>query len=146
MVNELGGAESIQAGYTLDMKRPAATFSEEAETCAECIEAYPESTRAAHDASVIRGPGKFEGEHISTFHAYHVMLEGMADDQLESCWRVGNVIAFERSDGFVIGTVYDTAGEASDAFDKIAALCPECDCADDTALPGLASECECECH
>lgn len=130
----------------LGIKPSAPTFSEEAESCEECLTAYPLSSRAEHDASVIRGPDKFEGEHISTFHAYHVMGIGGADGEWDSYFLVGNVIAFERSDGFVTGEVFDTAGEASDRFAQIAALCPECDCADDTAPAGLAAECECECH
>lgn len=36
------------------------------------------------------------------------------------------------------------AGEPVDA--GVIVICAQCDCADPTALAGLASECDCECH
>ena len=82
-------------------------FSDEAKTCTEC-----KSQGFTFSNDVIQDAGKFEGETVETFHAYHVMLEGGADDDDENEWRVGNMICAEDSNGFVYGDVLDTEAEA----------------------------------
>jgi hypothetical protein len=59
----------------------------------------------------------------------------------------------------VMGLAYATLPEAYDAAREASAaalrhakadpaddVCPDCDCADPTAVDGLADDCDCECH
>ena len=103
-----------------------AELSDEAYGCMECV-THHDPTLRRHDLSgrtiealastmtvearkdaTICDLGKFEGESLSTYHAYHIMLDGFADDDDGQSWRVGNVIAREHDDGFVIGHAYAT--------------------------------------
>lgn len=62
--------------------------------------------------ATILGPGKFEGEILGTYHAYHIMLDGFEDDSNGPYWRVGNTICFERDTGFVDGEHFESETEA----------------------------------
>lgn len=87
-------------------------FSEEAKTCPLCTD---EGFSIEDDT--IRNLGKFEGEPLACYHAYHVMLDGCADDDEGPCWRVGNVICEESEQGFVYCTIFDTEAEAVAAWE-----------------------------
>lgn len=87
-------------------------FSDEAETCAECL---AQEFTIEHGA--IRGPGKFEAEPLAAYHAYHVMLDGGADDDDGPAWRVGNVICEESEQGFVGCDIYDDEADAIEAWE-----------------------------
>lgn len=78
----------------------AAGHTEPCKACDECQNAD------------ITGPGKFQGEPIETFHAYHVMIDGHAGDTNGPYWRVGSTICHERDDGFVESSHFDTDDEA----------------------------------
>jgi hypothetical protein len=94
-------------------------FSHEAETCEEC---QKQGFTIRH--GLIRNPGKFEGESLSTYHAWHYVLEGMEDDTVydgnHPISRVGNVIVDENEAGFVCGVAYDKMEQAMDKMDEIA--------------------------
>lgn len=106
-------------------------FSDEAETCVECLNqafilrTYRDGIPTDRDATtedvqeggVIQNPGKFEGEVLATYHAYHVMLDGGADDEGGPIWRVGNVVCEDSEQGFVYGEVFGSDAEAQQAFD-----------------------------
>lgn len=87
-------------------------FSDEAEECQECAE-----VGFTIVAGVIRKPGKFEGEPLATYHAYHVAMDGFWDDRTDDYDRVGNVILFYRSDGFVEGAIFADEAEAIEVWD-----------------------------
>jgi hypothetical protein len=89
----------------------AGNFSDEAPFCPVCIAFVAEGHDLTPDGTII-GPGKFEGQHIAVYHAYHVMLDGGQDDDGGPEWRVGNVLCYESIDGFVWGTIFDTEEEA----------------------------------
>jgi hypothetical protein len=59
------------------------------------------------------GPGKFAGEHISTYHGYHIAGEGLADETDGAAWLVGTLIGEEDDQGFVYGQVFDTEEDAA---------------------------------
>jgi len=92
-------------------------FSKEAETCEEC---QKQGFTIRH--RLIMNPGKFEAEPLSTYHAWHYVLEGMEDDTIydgdHPISRVGNVIVEESEAGFVCGQVFDTMEEAMDWIDR----------------------------
>lgn len=90
-------------------------FSDEAETCTTC--AGQEFT--IRDG-IIADPGKFEAEPLATYHAYHVMLDGGADEDGGWAWLVGNMICEETDQGFVGGTIYETDDTARAAWERSA--------------------------
>ena len=86
-----------------------AQFSDEAKDCGECKnQGFTMST----DKEWIVGPGKFEGEALSTYHAYHALMDGFADENDGPSWRVGNVVCVESSDGLVYGEAFPTEADA----------------------------------
>lgn len=87
-------------------------FSDEAKTCAECL---AQGYEIEHGA--IRNPGKFEAEPLAAYHAYHVMMDGFADDDDGPAWRVGNVVCEESDQGFVYAEVHDTEADAIKAWE-----------------------------
>jgi len=95
-------------------------FSEEAESCPVC---QGEGFTLEHD--VIVDPGKFEGEPLATFHAYHLYLDGFGDESLGDVDgfgaydKVGNVILHHRSDGLIDGTIYDSDVDAEGAWTRL---------------------------
>lgn len=93
-----------------DQGIPAAEplFSDEAAMCAECAAEAFEMT----EWDTIRGPGKFEGEPLCTYHAYHVVLDGCSDDSGDDWDRVGNVLLVYSGQGFVSGEVCASEAEA----------------------------------
>ena len=94
----------------------AKQFSEEVDTCEECqIAGY-----TLNEYGIITNPGKFEGEPLAAYHAYHVMMNGFADDDDGPAWRVGNVICEESDQGFVHAEIYDTEEQAIEAWDASA--------------------------
>lgn len=115
-------------------------FSDEAATCTECVESgftlrlyqdglptdkkADELTPDQRQEAVIQSLGKFEGETLATYHAYHVMLEGGADDDNGPYFRVGNVICYERDSGFVDGKVCPSDEAAISLWDaEVADVC-----------------------
>ena len=86
-------------------------FSDEVDTCDDCL---GKGFTIKHD--LITNPGKFGAETLATYHAYHVMMDGFADDDDGPDWRVGNVICHEQDTGFVDGTVFDTEADAIKAW------------------------------
>ena len=78
-------------------------FSDEADTCEEC-----RAEEFTIRDGIIRDPGKFEAEPLIAYHAYHVMLEGFADDDDGPAWRIGNVICEESDQGFVYSETYES--------------------------------------
>jgi hypothetical protein len=88
-------------------------FSDEADECLEC---QARGFTTWHGQ--IRNPGKFEGEPLAAYHAYHTMLDGFYDDIDGANWRVGNVICYEDNSGFVYATIYDTEEEAIAAWEE----------------------------
>lgn len=87
-------------------------FSEEADTCTECAIAG----FTINEAGVIANAGKFEAEPLVTYHAYHVMLDGGADDEAGEIWRIGNVIAYESEAGFVTSQTFDSDEDAAERW------------------------------
>jgi hypothetical protein len=62
-------------------------FSEEAMTCEDCIRDHSSDNGLQLTADgLIKGPGKFEREPLATYHVYHVMLDGFADDDDGPNW------------------------------------------------------------
>ncbi len=95
-------------------------FSEEAESCEECLSQEFD----LNESGAIKGPGKFEGEPLATYHAWHLILDGFSDDEIEDfdgtlISRVGNVIAQESESGFVYGSVFDSDGAAIERMAEI---------------------------
>lgn len=82
-------------------------FSEEADTCADCL-----AQEYTIEHGLIRDAGKFEGEPLAAYHAYHFMLNGFQDEDIDGVVRVGNVLIEESESGFVYSSVYDTEEEA----------------------------------
>ncbi len=77
----------------------------------------------------ISGPGKFQGEPIETYHAYHIMLDGCADDDNGPYWRVDAIICYESEQGFVSGELFSSETEAGDYWSiHIADMCFSDDC------------------
>ncbi len=102
------------ATHVLDEWR---TFYDYLDICDECL------------AADISGPGKFEGEPIETYHAYHVMLDGAADASYGSWWRVRASVCHESSDGFVSGDHFDTEPAAIDYWTReVEPTCFDDDC------------------
>ena len=101
---------------TVAMPEAEPLFSEEAADCAEC-KAEGFTINAGEEIADL---GKFEGEPLVTFHAYHNMLNGYMDEEARTVWRCGNVVAGESNDGFVTSTTYDTVADAEDAFAPLA--------------------------
>lgn len=89
-------------------------FSEEARECETC---RASGFTLTFGDLTITDPGKFQGENLSTYHAYHVMLDGFADDDDGPSWRIGNVICVESSDGFVSGESFPTNADAINSWD-----------------------------
>lgn len=59
---------------------------------------------------------------IATYHAWHISLDGCADDEIygdQYIARVGNSFVTESDSGFVYGTHYDSAIEADQAWDAL---------------------------
>ena len=81
--------------------------------CKDCRDAYPEAYPEAYPDGIIPGPGKFEGEHISTYHGYHIAGEGFADEDIGAAWLVGTLIGEESDQGFVYGQVFETEEDAA---------------------------------
>ncbi len=91
--------------------------SEEAALCDECRQAG----FSLDKNGVIRDPGKFGGEPLSTYHSWHLLMDGFADEFVDDrgfifAWRTGNVICQETSSGFVYGAVFASEAEAAEAF------------------------------
>jgi hypothetical protein len=93
-------------------------FSDEAMTCEDC---YHQGFRVL-DGGAIGNPGKFEGESISTFHAYHIMLDGFADDSDGAAWLVGNMICEESNNGFVSADIYNSDEAAREIWERLGAI------------------------
>jgi hypothetical protein len=92
-------------------------FSDEAETCETC-EAEGWTIRGG----LIADLGKFESEPLSTYHAYHVMLDGFADESDEAAWLVGNMICEESELGFVGADVYESEEQARATWDRLVSI------------------------
>jgi hypothetical protein len=92
-------------------------FSDEAETCEQCI-----GEEFTLRDGLIANPGKFESEPLSTFHAYHVMLDGGQDEDSGRAWLVGNMICEESESGFVGADVYESDEEARATWAKLESI------------------------
>lgn len=131
------------------------SVAEEALYCVECVTKHnpkmmrydlegkkevlsaSEMVSEALDEASICDPGKFEGEHISTYHAFHISMEGGDDDFNGPYSRVGDVIIYHSDQGFVYGEVYDSEEAAIEAFnEKIAPLCFDDECEEEHSGEG----------
>ena len=133
----------------------AISVAEEALYCMECVTKHNptmlrydlEGKKIVKDARDMRSEaldeaticdlGKFEGEHISTYHAYHMSLEGLEDEFNGPYSRVGDVIIYHSDQGFVYGEAYDTEEAAIEAFDEqIAPFCFDDECEEEHSEDG----------
>jgi hypothetical protein len=85
-------------------------LSEEAATCQECLN---QEFTIDPQSELIRDLGKFQGELLATYHAYHHWLNGAQDEDVyfengQMVTRVGNVLFEESENGFIYGDVFDT--------------------------------------
>lgn len=105
------------------MTDTAVRFSDEAETCEECRAA---EFNIAGDGR-IRDPGKFEGEPLATYHAWHTSLDGGCDSECGDVewfgWYglIGNMIVSTDSVGFVGARVFATDEDAAAEYARIEA-------------------------
>ena len=115
-------------------------FSDEAVYCMECVtkhdpkmirydltgklvEALASTMRGEARAEATIGDlGKFEGEPLSTYHAYHVMTEGGQDEDHGSAWLVGNMICEESDSGFVGADIYKDDAEALATWERLESI------------------------
>ena len=115
-------------------------FSNEAIHCMECVTKHdprmrylrPDGHPVDGDASTMTAParsdawiidpGKFESEPLSTYHAYHVMLDGGADEDHGRAWLIGNMICEETESGFVGADVYASDEEAIAVWERLDAI------------------------
>lgn len=104
-------------------------FSDESATCSECLE---QDFTMEYD--LIRDLGKFQGEPLATYHAWHFAMDGFQDDTVtfgsedytsEVYDRIGNVILSYSEAGFVYGDVSDTEEEAIAKMEELAAKAAE---------------------
>ncbi len=103
-----------------------ALFSDASLGCLECLTEYPGETLLQ---GVIHNPGKFEGEHISTYHAWHTYMEGGSDDQNGPYILIGNMILHCQEVGFVVGDTWASDGDTGAYWEKhIAPHCFDPDC------------------
>jgi hypothetical protein len=113
------------------------------------IHKEPLPTHVGTSIDVIRSPGKFEAEHISTVYFYQQMMEGCSDesfdgtdlfvltpeeqfvfDELDPVNKYTHFRMICREDGFVLGAFLTTVeyGKAfSDLFDAMEASCEQPD-------------------
>lgn len=88
-------------------------FSDTAEMCADCAA----QGFTLDESGYIMGPGKFEGEPLATYHAYHVMLDGGVDEDYGRTWLVGNMVCSESEQGFVSCEIHGSDKAARADFD-----------------------------
>lgn len=89
-------------------------FSDTAKGCADCAA----QGFTLDESGCVQGPGKFEGEPLATYHAYHAMLDGGADEDCGGAWLIGNMVCSESEQGFVSCEIYSHDGAARADLDR----------------------------
>lgn len=92
------------------------------ETCDECAEFARDYS--FNSWGTVRDPGKFEGEPIETYHAYHQVMDGFEDASLDDVdgteyVLIGTAIMYVSDSGFVNAQHFDTIEEANAKFGEM---------------------------
>lgn len=116
----------IQSPFRCPVCQTPPLFSDASLPCLECLTEYPAEVLLQ---GVIHDPGKFEGEHISTYHAWHTFMAGGSDETNGPYILIGNMILHCQDQGFIVGDTWESEEETRAYWARhIEAYCFDQDC------------------